>query len=376
MSGLGTVATRRAVVTGDGPLRLASGAELDHVEVAYETYGRLNPARDNAVVVCHALTGDAHAAGVHRGARRPGWWDDLIGPGRAVDTDRYFVVCANLLGGCAGTTGPSSTDPRTGRPYGPDFPLLTIGDLVAAHRRLLEHLGIDRIHAVVGGSLGGMQALEWALQEPDRIERAVVVAASARLTAENIAFSAVARAAILEDPDFRDGRYLEHGVSPRHGLKVARMMAHITYVSARSLEEKFGVRRADPAAPPRLDADFEVEHYLQHQGESFLRRFDAWSYLHLTRAMDYFDPFASHPGVRPSTRFQLISFDSDRRFSTEHSLRVRDELAARGAPVDHVEVASPWGHDSFLLRPPGYHELVRAHLDGALDRIRPTSALT
>ncbi|MCX6401468.1 MAG: homoserine O-acetyltransferase [Propionibacteriales bacterium] len=359
---VGVVATQRAVLTQDGPLELESGAVLPEVEVAFETYGVLSPDRDNAVFVCHALTGDAHAAGWHEGAHRPGWWDNLIGPGKAVDTDRFFVVSANLLGGCSGTTGPLSIDPRTGRPYGPDFPALDMADLVGVHRRLLDHLGIERLHAAVGGSLGGMQVLEWALEEPDRIDRAVLVAASSRLTTENIAFSSVARTAILEDPDYRDGRYGEHGVTPRHGLKVARMLAHITYVSEASLADKFGHARDSHGSAKRLGADFEVEHYLQHQGNSFLERFDALSYLHLTRPMDYFDPFTEHPRIRPSTRFHLLSFDSDWRFPTSHSLRIRDQLAARGVRVEHTEVASPWGHDSFLLEPPGYHDLVRAAL--------------
>ncbi|WP_435771677.1 homoserine O-acetyltransferase MetX [Nocardioides sp. SYSU DS0651] len=341
---------------------LRSGATLPGVEIAYETYGELNDRRNNAVLVCHALTGDAHAAGMHLGAKRRGWWDNLIGPGKPLDTDRFHVVCANLLGGCSGTTGPLSVDPRTGRRYGLDFPVLTIADLVATHRLLLDHLGIDRLHAAVGGSLGGMQVLQWALEEPERIERAVLVAASSRLTTENIAFSAVARAAILEDPDFRGGRYFDHGVAPRHGLKVARMMAHITYVSETSLVGKFGHRRREPDGAPRLDADFEVEHYLQHQGRSFLERFDALSYLYLTRSMDYFDPFGDHPDAAPATRFRLVSFDTDWRFPTAHSVRIRDRLAERGVPVDHTEVASPWGHDSFLLEPPGYHELVAEFL--------------
>ncbi|WP_182377074.1 homoserine O-acetyltransferase [Nocardioides sp. WS12] len=359
---VGVVATQRAVLTQGGPLELASGEILPEVEVAFETYGVLSPERDNAIVVCHALTGDAHAAGWHDGARRPGWWDNLIGPGKAVDTNRFFVICANLLGGCSGTTGPLSTDPRTGWAYGPDFPLLDMADFVAVHRLLLDHLGIDRLHAAVGGSLGGMQVLEWALEEPDRIDRAVLVAASSQLTTENIAFSSVARSAILEDPDYREGRYADHGVTPRHGLKVARMLAHITYVSGASLGAKFGHLRDTHGSGKRLAADFEVEQYLQHQGDSFLERFDALSYLHLTRPMDYFDPFADHPGSRPATRFRLISFDSDWRFPTAHSLRIREQLEARGVAVDHVEVASPWGHDSFLLEPPGYHDLVRAHL--------------
>lgn len=357
---VGTVRTERVVLATEGdPLVLASGAQLEHVEIAYETHGVLNAARDNAVLICHALTGDAHAAGWHEGDRKPGWWDNLIGPGKAVDTDRFFVVSSNLLGGCSGSTGPLSVDPTTGRAYGMDFPLLHMADLVAAQRRLVNHLGIDRLHAAVGGSLGGMQVLQWVLEAPEEIGRAVLVAASSRLTAENIAFSSVARAAILEDPDFHGGRYLEHGVVPSHGIKVARMMAHITYVSDSSLTEKFGNRRRDPQAPMQLGPDFEVEHYLQHQGESFLGRFDALSYLYLTRPMDYFDPFADIAPAPLGTRVRLISFDSDWRFPTVHSLRIRDQLLARGAAVDHTEIASPWGHDSFLLEPAGYHDLVR-----------------
>ena len=363
MTAVGYVETQRVVLFAeDDPLLLRGGARLAPVEVAYETYGTLTPERDNAIFVCHALTGDAHAAGLHLGAKRRGWWDNLIGPGKAVDTDRFFVISANLLGGCSGTTGPSSIDPATGRPYGPDFPLLDIADFVSVHRRLLDHLGIERLHAAVGGSLGGMQVLEWALQEPERIDRAVVVAASSRLTAENIAFSSVARAAILEDPDYRGGRYAEHGVTPRHGMKIARMMAHITYVSEQSLDTKFGLRRDTTGECKRLAADFEVEHYLQHQGASFLERFDALSYLHLTRPMDYFDPFGAYPDAVPATRFRILSFDSDWRFPTAHSLRIRDELAARGVEAEHTELSSPWGHDSFLLQPPGYHEAVRAFL--------------
>ncbi|MFW6773996.1 homoserine O-acetyltransferase MetX [Nocardioides sp. CPCC 205120] len=352
--GVGRVTTRSAVVaTPDDPLVLAGGGVLEHVEVAYETYGELSPARDNVVLVAHALTGDAHAAGHHGDPSRRGWWDDLIGPGRAVDTDRFFVVCPNLLGGCRGTTGPSSPDPATGRPYGPDFPELTVQDLVAVHRRLLDGLGIGTVHAGIGGSLGGMQVLQWLGDEPGRVRRAVLVAATARLTAENIGFSAVAREAITSDPDFHEGRYAEHGVVPARGLKVARMMAHITYVSAQGLEEKYG-----------RDG---IEGYLQHQGESFVRRFDAGSYLVLTRLLDRFDPFAD-PGFAPAVAsgdpdVLALSFDSDWRFGTAHSELIVEHLSAAGARVRHVEIASPWGHDSFLLRPPGYHELVAEFLE-------------
>ena len=357
-----TTAQRVGLATRDDPLVLEHGAALEHVEVAYETWGTLSPAADNVVMVCHALTGDAHAAGPG------GWWDTLVGPGRAVDTDRFFVVCPNLLGGCRGTTGPSSTDPRTGRAWGLEFPLLTVRDLVSVHRRLLDHLGVERLHAAVGGSLGGMQVLQWAFDDPDAIDRAVVVAASSRLSAQNIAFSAVARDAILRDPDFQGGAYVGTGRRPHRGLAVARRMAHITYVSEQSLEAKFGRRRvADgPGDPPRHGTDFEVEAYLDHQATVFLQRFDALSYLYLTRVMDYFDPFADEGAAARAaagdTRFLHVSFDSDWRFPTAHSVRTHRLLAEAGADTRHVEIASPWGHDSFLLSPPGYHDEVAAFL--------------
>ena len=357
---------RAVVATADDPLLLRAGGRLDHVEVAFETYGELSPTRDNVVFVCHALTGDAHAAGLAAETGKRGWWDNLIGPGKAVDTDRFFVISPNLLGGCSGTTGPLSIDPATGEPYYLDFPMLHMSDMVEVHRRLMDHLGLDKVYAGVGGSLGGMQVLQWVLDEPDRIERAVLVAASSRISTENIAFSSVAREAILNDPDFHDGRYAEHGVVPWRGQKVARMMAHITYVSPQSLDRKFGHERSSSGLDWRLGPDFEVEHYLQHQGETFLDRFDALSYLYLTRLLDYFDPFAE-PGAAAaleatSTRFQLTSFDSDWRFDTRQSLRIVDELTRHGVEVDFAELASPYGHDSFLLAPDGYHERIAAFL--------------
>ncbi len=364
--GLGLVSTQRVgLFTEADPLVLASGARLAPVEVAYETYGALAPSRDNVVVVCHALTGDAHAAGHHGDPVRRGWWDNLVGPGRAVDTDRFFVVCANLLGGCQGTTGPLSVDPASGSPYGLGFPLLTMSDLVAVHRRLLAHLGVERVHAAVGGSLGGMQILQWALDAPEQLDRAVLVGASSRLTAENIAFSTVARTAILRDPDFADGRYPMTGRRPEVGLAVARMLAHITYLSEQSLEDKFGRRRRDDG-PPRLGTHFQVESYLDHQAAMFLTRFDALTYLYLTRVMDYFDPFADPRAAARiaagTTRFLVLSFDSDWRFPTVHSRRIQSHLADAGVPAEHQELHSPWGHDSFLLDPPGYHDRIRAFL--------------
>lgn len=357
---VGLVSAQRVVLFDEGdPLVLTSGAKLVPVEVAYETYGTLNEARSNAVFVCHALTGDAHAAGHHGNPTRPGWWDTLIGPGRPLDTDRFFVICPNLLGGCQGTTGPSSTNPTTGRAYGMDFPLFSMSDLVTVHRRLLDHLGIERLHAAVGGSLGGMQILQWTIDAPGQVERAVLVAASSLLSAQNIAFSAVARTAILSDPDFHDGQYAAAGTRPAAGLSVARMMAHITYVSEQLLDQKFGRdRRSD--GPPRMGTDFQVESYLDHQASTFLDRFDALSYLYLTRVMDYFDPFvdpeAAQRAASQGSRFLLVSFDTDWRFPTHHSVRLHEQLRAAGAASEHVEITSTWGHDSFLLQPPGYHE--------------------
>ncbi len=360
--GLGRVETRRVVLFAeDGPLRLQSGAALAPVEVAYETYGTLDAAGGNAVFVCHALSGDAHAAGHHGDPAQRGWWDTIIGPGRPLDTERYFVVCANLLGGCSGTTGPASVDPRTGRAYGLRFPLLSVRDLLAVHRALLRHLGIARLHAAIGGSLGGMQVLQWALDHPEEIERAVLVCASARLSAQNIALTAVARAAIMGDPEFHGGDYLDGPSRPRHGLSVARRLGHVTYLSAESMRRKFDRRRrGGPGAQMTMGSDFEVEHYLDHQGESFVERFDALSYLYLTRLMDYFDPFAD-PTLdlaRVSTRFLAVSFDSDWRFGSEHSRHLVRSLSAGGVEARHVEIASPWGHDSFLLEGEEYHRVV------------------
>lgn len=368
---VGRTTTERALLfTEQDPLVLASGAELGPVEVAYETYGTLSPARDNAIYVCHALTGDAHAAGYRAGDTKPGWWDNLIGPGKPLDTDRFFVISANLLGGCQGSTGPLSTNPATGKPYGLDFPLLQMTDFVSVHRRLLEHLGIERLHAAVGGSLGGMQVLQWTLDAPDQIDNAVIVAASSRLTAQNIAFSAVAREAIMRDPDFQSGAYAGTDRAPHLGLSIARMMAHITYLSEEAMSEKFG-RRLQGDEPPGsrmgLGVDFQVESYLNHQGASFLDRFDALSYLYLTRSMDYFDPFAD-PGAAAriadgGTRFLVISFDTDWRFDTGHSRRIVRTLEHAGASVTFREIRSPWGHDSFLLVVPGYHETISAFID-------------
>jgi homoserine O-acetyltransferase len=373
--GLGRVHTQRVTLFDEGnPLVLDSGATLAPVQVAYETYGELNAARSNAVFVLHALSGDAHAAGHHGDPGQRGWWDNMIGPGRPLDTERFFVICPNLLGGCQGTTGPSSPDPRSGRAYGLRFPLFTVRDLVRVHRALLEHLGIERLHCAIGGSLGGMQALQWSLDHPEQVDRAVLACVSARLSAENIAFTAVARAAIMNDPDFCNGDYHQSTRRPDVGLAVARMMAHITYQSEWSLGERFGRARLEPGAPMTFAEDFEVERYLAYQGERFVRRFDALSYLYLTRTMDYFEPLADLDLrlAEVSTRFQLISFDTDWRFGSQHSRHLAGALARGGVEVDHTEVHSTRGHDSFLLDVPAYHELVARFVAAPAARPHPT----
>lgn len=379
--GVGTVETQQVrLFDASHPLTLASGATLAEVDVAYETYGELNAAGTNAVFICHALTGDAHAAGQHDEARKPGWWDNLIGPGRPLDTDHLFVVSANLLGGCQGTTGPASLNPATGRVYGLDFPLLQMADFVTVHRALLAHLGVRRLLAAVGGSLGGMQVLQWALSHPGDMTRALIIAASSRLTAQNIAFSAVAREAIKRDPGFAAGRYREQGTNPDYGLSIARMMAHITYLSEEGLAEKFG-RRFQGSETPRhgFGADFAVESYLNYQGEAFLNRFDALSYLYLTRVMDYFDAFADIDTVSPGeaftavqeagTKFCVLSFDTDWRFDTSHSRRIAHVLERGRLPVTFREIPSVWGHDSFLLTIPAYHDTIRAFVERAREEV-------
>lgn len=365
---VGLTQTERVILfTEDSPLLLDSGERLAPVEVAYETYGTLDETASNVVFVCHALTGDAHAAGHHGNPQRTGWWDTLIGPGKPLDTDRYHVICANLLGGCQGTTGPASPDPATGRPYGLRFPIFTVADLVKLHRALLSHLGIRRLAAAIGGSLGGMQVLQWALDHPHDLDAGILVCASPRLSAQNIAFSAVGRASIMRDEHFAGGDYYNSPNRPDVGLAVARMLAHITYASEHSLEQKFGRRHTNGSPTSDFETDFEVESYLDHQGSSFLDRFDANSYLYLSRVMDYYDPFADEQAARErlrecATRFLLVSFDTDWRFDTSHSLQIANMLASAGADVAHREITSPHGHDSFLLPIPAYHHAVRNFL--------------
>jgi homoserine O-acetyltransferase/O-succinyltransferase len=354
-------------VTLPGPLALDGGAALSPVEIAYETYGTLDASAGNAVLICHALTGDHHVASPHPRTGKPGWWDRMVGPGKPIDTERFLVVCANVLGSCMGSSGPASPDPTNGRPWGMAFPVITIRDMVRAQALLLDHLGIARLAAVVGGSMGGMQALSWAASYPARVAAALVIASTARHSAQNIAFHEVGRQAVMADPRWRGGDYYD-AEPPAAGLAVARMAAHITYLSEAGLTEKFGRRlQARDAKSFGFDADFQVESYLRHQGLSFVDRFDANSYLYITRAMDYFDLAEEHGGTlahafSPTTRFCLVSFDTDWLYPTAESRHIVHALNAAGAPASFVELASPYGHDAFLLDSPALDRVVAGFL--------------
>jgi homoserine O-acetyltransferase len=355
----------------DRPLKLDAGVDLSPFQIAYQTYGTLNAARSNAILVCHALTGDQHVANTHPVTGKPGWWEVMIGPGKPIDTDRFFVICSNVVGGCMGSTGPASRNPATGQPWGLDLPVITIRDMVRAQAMLIDGLGIDRLFAVLGGSMGGMQVLQWAASYPDRVFAALPIATGARHSAQNIAFHEVGRQAVMADPDWHGGRYLLHGTTPRRGLAVARMGAHITYLSDMALHRKFGRRLQDRSAPTfTFDADFQVESYLRYQGTAFVERFDANSYLYLTRAMDYFDLAADHDGVLArafkgtATRFCVVSFTSDWLFPSSESRAVVHALNAAAAPVSFAEIVSDKGHDAFLLDEPELFAIVRGFIDG------------
>ncbi|WP_022684785.1 homoserine O-acetyltransferase MetX [Sphingomonas phyllosphaerae] len=354
-----------------GPLRLDGGALLAPVEIAYETYGTLAPGGGNAMLVCHALTGDQHLASAHPRTGKPGWWQRMVGPGRPIDTDRYFVICTNVLGSCMGTSGPASIDPATGRPFAMTFPVITIRDMVRAQALLLDHLGVARLAAVVGGSMGGMQALSWAATFPERVAKCVVIASTARHSAQNIAFHEVGRQAVMADPNWRGGDYYD-GDPPAAGLAVARMAAHITYLSEAGLTEKFGRRlQAREQKSFGFDADFQVESYLRHQGLAFSDRFDANSYLYITRALDYFDLAEEHGGMLANafrgaaTRFCLVSFDTDWLYPTSESRSIVHALMAAGAPASFVELSSPFGHDAFLLESPELDRVMHGFLSAA-----------
>jgi len=356
----------------DQALPLDCGDKLAPFSIAYQTYGTLNADKSNLVLVCHALTGDQHVANVHPVTGKPGWWETMIGPGKPIDTERYFVLCPNVIGGCMGSTGPSSINPATGKAYGPDFPVITVGDMVRAQAQLLDHLGIPDVLCVLGGSMGGMQVLEWASTYKDRVFAAVPIACAARHSSQNIAFHEVGRQAVMADPDWCQGRYLEDGKSPRKGLAVARMAAHITYLSDDALHTKFGRNLQDREKVTfGFDADFQVESYLRHQGLSFVDRFDANSYLYVTRACDYFDLAADYGGSLAAafkgtkTRFCVVSFNSDWLYPTAACRAIVHALNAAAASVSFVEIETDRGHDAFLLDVPEFIATTRGFLEAA-----------
>ena len=359
------------------PLNFRSGATLSGYDLVYETYGTLNAARSNAVLVCHALNASHHVAGYYLDAREKdgkvtGWWDNMIGPGKPLDTDRFFVIGVNNLGGCFGSTGPASLNPATGKPYGSTFPVITVEDWVNAQALLADRLGIECFAAVMGGSLGAMQALQWTIAYPHRVANAVIVAAAPKLSAQNIAFNEVARQAITTDPDFHGGDYYQHGVIPRRGLRLARMIGHITYLSDDAMMEKFGRALRTGSLGFNFDVDFEVESYLRHQGDKFAEYFDANTYLLITKALDYFDPALRFDGdlsramANSDCRFLVASFTSDWRFSPGRSREIVKALLDNRLDVSYAEIDAPHGHDAFLLEDPRYHAVVRAFFDNAL----------
>ena len=370
----------------DQPLTLRSGKALPGYELMVETYGELNADKSNAVLICHALSGDHHAAGYHsEDDQKPGWWDTCIGPGKAIDTNRFFVVCLNNLGGCGGSTGPVSINPETGKHYGPDFPIITVRDWVNSQVRLMDRLGIGKWAAVAGGSLGGMQVLRWAISYPERLHHAIAIAAAPKLSAQNIAFNEVARQSITSDPDFHDGHYLEHGVYPKQGLMLARMVGHITYLSDSAMRAKFGKAFAALEGQTGnfgrdlrtgslsfgFNVDFEVESYLRYQGEQFSEKFDANTYLLMTKALDYFDPSVDYGGdlsrafAGSECNFLLISFSTDWRFPPDRSRELVKQLLKADKQVTYLEIEADQGHDAFLLPIPRYVNALSAYLGNA-----------
>ncbi len=390
----------------DEPLPLQSGGSIADYDLAFETYGQLNADKSNAIVVCHALNASHHVAGSYEGQpKSEGWWDNMIGPGKPVDTDKFFVIGINNLGSCFGSTGPMHTNPATGKPYGADFPVVTVEDWVDAQARLLDRLGIQTLAAVLGGSLGGMQALSWSLRYPERMRHAVVVASAPNLNAENIAFNEVARRAIVTDPDFNGGHFYEHGVVPARGLRIARMVGHITYLSDDVMNQKFGrslraptlpaargslppegtdPTRGGPASDRRdylystQDVEFQIESYLRYQGEKFSGYFDANTYLLITRALDYFDPARSHDGdltralAVAKARFLLVSFTTDWRFAPARSREIVKSLLENNRDVSYAEIDAPHGHDAFLLDDPRYMSVMRSYFEGIAKELKTT----
>jgi homoserine O-acetyltransferase len=372
---VGLVETQTWTFT-DPPLELDCGQTLSPVTQAYETYGELSPARDNAILIFHALSGDAHLAGYHSpNDRKPGWWDIMVGPGKPFDTRRYFVICANVLGGCKGTTGPSSIDPRTGKPFGMTFPIVTIGDMVRAQKRLVEHLGITKLLAVVGGSMGGMLALDWAVRYPDAADSVLAIATSARVNAQGIAFNVVGRQAIMADPRWQNGNYYGKE-SPYDGLAIARMVAHITYLSEKQMHDKFGRQLQDRESFGfDFQTDFQVESYIKYQGDSFVRRFDANSYLYITKAIDYFDLANGHGSLVQAfagvqSTFLVISFPSDWLFPTYQAKELVRALQANGISTTFLEIPSEYGHDAFLLPSEQLSNAIAGFLANAQQRVQ------
>ncbi|MBV6447025.1 homoserine O-acetyltransferase [Nitrosomonas sp.] len=354
----------------DKPLQLKSGLSLESYHLVYETYGQLNAARSNAILICHALSGNHHVAGVYaENEKSVGWWDNMVGPGKPIDTDRFFVIGVNNLGGCHGSTGPASIDPRTGKQYGASFPVVTVEDWVEAQAQLAEHLGIEQFAAIVGGSLGGMQAMQWTLDYPEKVRHALVIAAAPKLTAQNIAFNDVARQAIMTDQEFYGGNFYAYDTLPRRGLRLARMLGHITYLSDDSMAAKFGRSLRKGELSFGFDVEFEIESYLRYQGDKFADLFDANSYLLMTKALDYFDPAAAYNGDLSAAfraakaNFLVISFTTDWRFSPQRSQEIVKALLDNALNVSYAEINSSHGHDSFLMEPSGYHPLVRAYMD-------------
>ncbi len=368
--------TQKAILGKKVPLRLDCGVELSDFPMAYQTYGTLNEDKSNAVLVGHALTGDQFVADVHPVTGKPGWWTTMVGPGKPVDTDKYFVICSNVLGGCMGTIGPAANNPETGKAWGVDFPVITIGDMVRAQAMLLDELGIESLFAVLGGSMGGMQALEWAAAYPERVFACVPIATAAQHSAQNIAFYEVGRQAIMADPDWCGGSYLKEGKKPSAGVSVARMSAHITYMSEAALTQKFGRRLQDRETVTfGFEADFQIESYLRHQGSTFVDRFDANSYLYVTRAMDYFDLAKSHGDGKlaeafngTEIRFCVVSFSSDWHYLPEESRVIVRGLTGAAANVSYVDVVSDKGHDAFLLEEPEFEQVLDGFLKGAAKR--------
>lgn len=376
---VGLVAPQRIAI--EHPLKLDCGRALPRFELMVETYGTLDAARSNAVLVCHALSGDHHAAGYHHADdRKPGWWDNCIGPGKPIDTRRFFVVCLNNLGGCRGSTGPNTFNPETGRLWGPDFPLLTVRDWVRSQAMLADALGIQSWAAVIGGSLGGMQVMQWAIDFPERVRHACVIAAAPKLSAQNIAFNEIARQAILSDPEFHGGRFYEHNVVPSRGLKLARMLGHITYLSDAAMRQRFGSELKLAAPSFNFDVEFEVESYLRHQGQSFVDRFDANTYLIMTKALDYFDPARDHGDSLAHAlrlaraRFLVVAFSSDWRFSPTRSREIVKALVEADRDVSYALIESQLGHDDFLMPIPEYHRVLGEYLSRVADECAPGGA--